>query len=46
MQTETMVSARSSPHQGHLADDPFSRDFDLTDLLSISTAPTTTASAT
>jgi hypothetical protein len=39
MQTETMVDARPSAHQGHLANDPFSRDFDLTDLLSIAPAP-------
>lgn len=45
MQTENMVSARPSAHQGHLADDPFSRDFDLTDLLSIAPAPSPTAIA-
>jgi len=44
MQTETMVSARPSAHPGHLADDPFSREFDLADLLSIvpATPPTDT----
>jgi hypothetical protein len=40
MQTETMVSARPSAHPGHLADDPFAREFDLADLLSIAPAPT------
>jgi hypothetical protein len=33
MQTETMVSARPSTHQDHLATEQFCREFDLADML-------------
>lgn len=44
MQTETMVSARSSAHLSHPAVDPFSRELDLADLLSIVPAATESTS--